>query len=377
MNKKKVIRISTIPLSLNLLLKGQLKMLSAEYEVVAVSSPGEELEEVARREGVRTVSVPIERHIAPFKDLVTLFRLVQLFRKERPWMVHSLTPKAGLLAMMAAWMCRVPVRIHTFTGLVFPTATGLTQKILMTTDRITCGCATLVNPEGEGVKRDLERFGITKKPLHIIGNGNINGIDLMHFDRTAEVEAEAAKYRMEGCTTFCFVGRMVHDKGMNELVSAFRRLYEADRRVRLILVGPFEDALGPVLPETKEQILHHEAIRFMDFQKDIRPFLAASDIFVFPSYREGFPNVVIQAGAMGLPCIVTDINGCNEIIREGVNGIIIPPRDEDALFKAMERLLKEADERKRMARNARKLIASRYGREELWKRLMETYKSLE
>lgn len=176
--KKKVLRIATVPVSLDVLLKGQLKMLNEMYEVVAVSSPGKELEEVGKREGVRTVAVRMERRISPIQDLKSLFALVRLIRKEKPWMVHTLTPKAGLLGMLAAWMCRVPVRMHMFTGLIFPTSTGLKRKLLMTTDRLTCACATFINPEGKGVKNDLMRFGITRKELHIVGNGNINGIDM-------------------------------------------------------------------------------------------------------------------------------------------------------------------------------------------------------
>src|SRR5699024_6902418 len=129
--KPKVIRISTVPLSLHLLLQGQLKMLAETYEVLAVSSSGEELHKVAEREGVRTCAIPMERHIAPLKDLIALIRLIILFRKEKPQIVHSLTPKAGLLAMMAARICRVPIRIHTFTGLVFPSTTGWKQQLLI------------------------------------------------------------------------------------------------------------------------------------------------------------------------------------------------------------------------------------------------------
>lgn len=441
--KKKVIRISTVPISLNLLLQGQLGMLAEEYEVVAVSSPGKDLDEVAEREGVRTVAVPMERRIAPLKDLVSLWRLMALFRKEKPYLVHSLTPKAGLLAMMAAWMCGVPARVHTFTGLVFPTARGLRRKLLMATDRLTCRCATCVNPEGKGVANDLQRFGITGKPLRIVGNGNINGVDLEWFSRSEEVMEKALEIRekeilektdspclgnsgsslsgekientesslsgkknsslsestksslsenkseKEGISSpqetkplssddpliYCFVGRIVGDKGINELVAAFERLYGADRRVRLLLVGPFEEQLDPVLPETRQRIMHHPAIRFMGWQADIRPFLAAADVFVFPSYREGFPNVVLQAGAMGLPCIVTDINGCNEIVAEGVNGVIIPPRDTEALYTAMVRLA-DGDLRAPLAATARKRIGSRYDRKELWKELREFYHEL-
>ena len=374
--KRKIIRIATVPQSLDLLLRGQLKMLLETYEVVAVSSPGQNLDEVARREGVRTVAVPMERHIAPLKDLVSLFRLIRLFRKEKPWMVHSITPKAGLLAMMAARICGVPVRIHMFTGLVFPTSKGLKRRILMTTDRLTCACATLVNPEGQGVKRDLERFHITSKPMRIIGNGNINGIDTAYFDRTEAVCREAEMICEQGLT-FCFVGRIVGAKGINELVAAFLRLYALRPAVRLLLVGAFEDRLDPVSSDTKVMIMKHPAIRFVGWQDDIRPYLAASDVFVFPSYREGFPNVVLQAGAMGLPCIVTDINGCNEIIRHGVNGLIVPPRDEQALYGAMERLATDVQERNHLARQARPAVAERYERSELWKKLLETYRELE
>lgn len=374
--KKKSIRISTIPLSLDVLLQGQLRMLSEHYEVVGVSSPGEELDKVAQREGIRTIAVPMERKISPFKDLVSLFRLIRLFHREKPWMVHSLTPKAGLLAMTAAWICRVPVRIHMFTGLVFPTTTGLKQKILMATDSITCACATNVLPEGKGVQKDLERFRITSKPLNIIGNGNINGIDLEFFDQTPAVLEQAEKYRKEEVLTFCFVGRIVRDKGINELVSAFQRLHQAYPNTRLVLVGPFEEQLDPVLPETRQAIEQQAAIEWMGWQDDIRPFLAASEVFVFPSYREGFPNVVLQAGAMGLPCIVTDINGSNEIISDGINGCIIPSQNEEALYKAMEKLL-DTEERQKLAQQARPQIANRYERKALWKELLKFYRSLE
>lgn len=374
--KKKVIRISTIPMSLDVLLQGQLRMLAEHYEVVGVSSPGADLEKVEKREGIRALAVPMERKIAPFKDLVSLIRLIRLFHREKPWMVHSITPKAGLLAMMAAWICRVPVRVHLFTGLVFPTTTGLKQKILMATDKLTCACATRVIPEGKGVKRDLEQFNITSKPLEIIGNGNINGIDLEYFARTAEVEEKAQAYRKKDTTTFCFVGRMVRDKGINELVVAFEKLHQAHPDTRLLLVGPFEDALDPVLPETKRMIEQHAAIEWIGWQKDIRPFLAASDVFVFPSYREGFPNVVIQAGAMELPCLVTDINGCNEIIEEGVNGCIIPSQDQQALYEAMEKLL-DTELRETLRQQARPQIANRYERKVLWKELLQFYRSLE
>ena len=372
----KLIRTSTIPASLENLLKGQLKMLSKYYNVLAVSSPGDDMETIEERDGVRTIAIPMERRISLIKDFISLIRLIVLFAKERPDMVHSITPKAGLLSMLAAWITRVPVRMHTFTGLVFPTATGKMQKLLIAMDRLTCFCATHINPEGEGVKRDLVNYNITSKPLHIIANGNVNGIDLEYFDKTPEVVEKACSYKKEGTFTFCFVGRMVRDKGINELVHSFLRLYQKDERVRLLLVGPFEKELDPVLPEVEEHILHHPGICYMGYQNDVRPFLVASDALVFPSYREGFPNVVIQAGAMGLPAIVTDINGCNEIVLPDLNGVIIPSKDEQALYESMKYFASHPVEVERMAANARPLIASRYEQRIVWNALLDEYKSI-
>lgn len=359
----KIIRTSTIPLSLNTFCRGLLRELQEEegYEVVAVSSPGPQLEEVATREGVKTVAVPMERHMSPLKDLVSLMRLIRVFRREKPMMVHSMTPKAGLLSMMAARLAGVPLRVHTFTGLVFPTATGLTKRILMFTDRLTCACATHIIPEGEGVKNDLISHHITGKPLQVLGHGNIRGIDLDHYDPDRDDVAEqASEIRRGDLFTFIFIGRLVGDKGINELVEAFGRLNREHPETRLLLVGPEEQDLDPLRPETLSAIRSDMHIEAVGRQNDVRPWLAASDVLVFPSYREGFPNVVIEAGAMGLPSVVTDINGSREIIIEGQNGIIIPPRNAEALFQGMKRLFEDRCSVERMRSNARPLIASRY-----------------
>ena len=351
-------------------------MLSENYEIVAVSSPQKELLLLGEQENVRTIALPMKRRISVFKDLVSLFRMIFLFLRERPDMIHSITPKAGLISMLAGWIARVPIRMHTFTGLVFPTATGHMQRLLIEMDRLICACATHINPEGEGVKRDLINYRITKKPLKIIANGNVNGVDLSYYDRTDDVLEQASKIQKLNVFTFCFVGRLVRDKGINELVSAFVRLYKKNTSIRLLLVGPFERDLDPLLPETEKLIQTHTAIESVGYQIDVRPFLAASDALVFPSYREGFPNVVLQAGAMGLPSIVTDINGCNEIIISGENGIIIPSKDEQALYMVMEQFLNTPDIVKQMAGNARRMIATRYDQKLVWDALLKEYRTL-
>lgn len=376
----KIIRTTTVPGSLNSFCNGLLRELHEKdgYDVVAVSSPGSDLDELAQREDVRTVAVPMERHMAPLKDLKSLWELIHVFRREKPDMVHSMTPKAGFLSMMAAWVCRVPIRVHTFTGLVFPTSTGITQKILIATDRLTCACATHIVPEGEGVKNDLINYRITRKPLKVLGHGNVRGIDLGYYDpKRPEVHAAATKIRRDGIFTFVFIGRIVRDKGINELVQAFTRLNIQYPHTRLLLVGPFEDKLDPLTPETMAEIDRNNAIETVGRQNDVRPWLAASDALVFPSYREGFPNVVIEAGAMGLPSIVTDINGCREIIIDGNNGIVIPPRQSETLRRAMEIFVTDGDFVSRLAANARPLVATRYEQSFVRNCLKEYYREIQ
>lgn len=374
MNKIKIVRVTTVPMSLEAFCCGMLKELSRKYEVIALSSPGEEMKIVADREGVRTIEVPMERHVAICKDIVALLKLIVVLFRERPIMVHSMTPKAGLLCMMAAWVARVPVRVHTFTGLVFPTAKGMTRWILMATDWLTCACATHVIPEGEGVKNDLLKNRITKKPMKVLGYGNVRGIDLVRFDRRPEVMALAQKIRKDDVFTFVFVGRIVKDKGINELCQTMEML-SGIAPVRLMLVGPYEDELDPVSQHSKYIINNNPSIEYLGpkYGDELLVCYAAADCFVFPSYREGFPNTVLEAGAMGLPSIVTDINGSREIIVQGENGVIIPPKDSDALYKAMLDMIRNKPARERMSSNARKMIASRFEQSFVRKCLMDFY----
>ena len=359
--RKKIIRTATVPLSLDLFCRGLLRDLSARYEIIALSSPQPELDSIRKREKVRTISVPMARKIAPFSDLKSLFELIRVFRKERPDMVHSITPKAGLLSMMAAKWTRVPVRIHTFTGLIFPYEKGWKRRLLMTTDRLTASCATHVIPEGVGIRDDLIRFKITRKPLRVLGNGNVRGIDLSHYVRTEKLSRSAADLRNyynipdEGFA-FIFVGRLDRDKGIDELVQAFRKLEQEYPNAHLFLVGAEEPEGKSILDETKEIIARDDHIHLSDgWQADVRPWYAAADALVHPSRREGFPNVVIEAGAMGLASIVTDINGSREIVKDGQNGTIVPAQDPEAMYAAMKDFLDHPEKVQEMAAAARDL----------------------
>lgn len=358
----KIIRATTVPMSLDAFCNGMLKELSEKYEVVALSSPGSEFPAIEEREGVRTIKVPMERHISIVKDINALIKMIGVFHKEKPTMVHSMTPKAGLLCMIAGWLTKVPVRVHTFTGLVWPTEKGLKRCILMLTDRLTCACATHIIPEGEGVKNDLIAGKITHKPLKVLGYGNVKGVDMGKCSRRPGVIKIAEKLRKEDCFTFLYVGRVVRDKGINELCSAFERLHNDYPKTRLILVGSYEDALDPISGESKTIIDKNKAIEAVGAKSgdDLFAYYAAANCFVMPSYREGFPNTVLEAGAMGLPSIVTDINGSREIIVEGENGVIVPSQNAEALYEAMLNMVKNKEDRERMAGNARKMIADRF-----------------
>ncbi len=376
MAANKIIRTATVAMSLNILLKGQLRYLNQFFDVLAVSGYDADLETVKNREEVSVVSVTMKRSIAPFQDLISLYRLYKLFKKERPIIVHSITPKAGLLSMVAAKYANVPVRIHTFTGLVFPAKKGLFQKLLILMDKVLCWHATHIIPEGAGVKQDLLDYKITKKPLEVIANGNVNGIDTTFFNSNTISEQQQQNLRNElgidsSDFVFVFIGRLVADKGINELVRAFLSL--AIPNCKLLLVGPYETE-DPLQPETLKAIQQNDSILSVGFQHDVRPYLVISDCLVFPSYREGFPNVVMQAGAMGLPSIVTDINGSNEIIIEGFNGTIVPAKNVTALSNAMIRIKEDETWRNQLQSNARSSIISRYEQELVWEALLIKYK---
>jgi glycosyltransferase involved in cell wall biosynthesis len=380
----KIIRTSTISMSLYILLKGQLKFLSDYFKVIAISSDEKYLDKVSERENVKTVEIDMERGISPLKDLISLYKLYNTLKAEKPIIVHSITPKAGLLTMLAAKMAGIPIRIHTFTGLIFPTKKGFIQKILIYMDRLLCWAATNIYPEGEGVKKDLINYKITSKPLKVIANGNINGIDLDYFspDQITEAQKELLKKELSIAPSdfvFVFVGRLVGDKGINELVTAFTQMSKKTDLLisaKLLLIGPLETKLDPLYPETLEEIKNNHNIIDVGFQKDVRPYFAISDALAFPSYREGFPNVVMQAGAMGLPSIVSDINGCNEIIVEGENGNIIPVKNVESLQKAMENFLENKNYLSRLKNNARPMIQNRYEQSVVWNALLEEYNFL-
>jgi len=378
---KKLIRITTVPISLHKLLRGQLKFMSNYYDVVAVSSFSDILMFVGENEGVRIKGIEMTREITLGKDIKAFCGMYQFLRKEKPFIVHTHTPKAGIVGMMAAWFARVPVRLHTVAGLPLMEASGVKRRLLYFVERLTYSFATMVYPNSYGLRDFIvnEKLCNAKK-LKVIGCGSSNGIDTIYYNPICFCNDIKTILREnlnidEGDFVFIFIGRLVKDKGINELVAAFNELNLS--KCKLLLVGPLEKDLDPLLPETEQAIEENQNIISVGYQDDVRPYLAISDALVFPSYREGFPNVVMQAGAMGLPSIVTNINGCNEIIIDGENGIIIPPKDKKSLMNAMKFFLSNQHEVKRMASNARNMIVTRYEQSTVWEALLAEYKRLE
>ncbi|WP_200878588.1 glycosyltransferase family 4 protein [Sphingobacterium sp. ML3W] len=379
--KTKIVRITTVPISLNLLLKGQLRFMGDNgFDVVGVSSPGEELAEVRDREGIRIAAIKMSRKITPFADFKSLLQLFFFLKNERPYIVHTHTPKAGIIGMIAAKLAGVPIRLHTVAGMPLMEATGIKRKILDLVEKLTYDAATGVYPNSKGLYDFIiQNHYTSKEKLNVICNGSSNGIDTSFFSRENLDEDELVKLKTslminEHDFVFVFIGRLVSDKGINELVSAFVQLNKP--HVKLLLVGSLESDLDPLDKEIQVEIDNNPSIITVGFQRDVRPYFAISNVLVFPSYREGFPNVVMQAGSLGLPSIVSNINGCNEIIIEGQNGTIIPLKNADVVLEAMIRFVDDVNFYNNLKSKARKMITDRYEQKVVWNSLLTEYNRL-
>ena len=398
----RLLRITTVPISLKLLLRGQFTFFKSHgFEVLTVSADGAEVKDMIE-DGITHQVVPMTRTITPVSDFVSLIKLIQVIRKFNPDIVHTHTPKAGLLGMMAAWVCRVPVRMHTVAGLPLMEATGVKKMILKITERITYACATNVYPNSKGLfdfiisefqipdsrfqtsveqvaERDRPQFEIRNSKFKIIGRGSSNGIDSSFFSRTPELQNRADEIRKqyhipEGAIVFSFVGRMVKDKGIVELITAFKMILKTREDAYLLLVGPLEQELDPLPAEVLDFIQQHPQVVAAGYQNDVRPWMVASDVFVFPSYREGFPNVVMQAACLEVPCIVSDINGCNEIIEAQVNGLIVPAKDAKALYEAMHAMMTDERKRQSFAKKSREFVSKNFDQQFVWGQLLAEYR---
>lgn len=378
--KYKILRVTTVPIYMNIVLKGQLKFLNQYFDVIAATSfDDKNVSEILDREEVNVYKVDLDRTIKPWQDIKALLQLIKLIRKERPILVHSHTPKAGLLTMLAAYLTRVPIRIHTVTGMPLMGAKGIKKKFLIVIEKITYSLATCVYPNSHSLKDYIQENNFVKNTkLKVLSNGSTNGVDTVVFDPIqldSKQKLRILNKIQDDAFVFLYVGRIAKEKGIEELVSALVRLTEKypENKIKLLLIGAFERQHGMLPLETEQFIEKHPDIISLGRFDDVRPFYKLADVFVLPSYREGFPNAVLEAGAMGLPSIVTDINGCNEIVVDGLNGNVIPVKDVDALYLSMERTLKFGGDLVQMGENARRMVCDRYDRNILLKVLKEEY----
>jgi len=382
--KKKIIRVTTVPLSLGGLLTGQHRFMSQYFEVVGIASMGENfyLNKVSEAEGIRVIPVEMTRKITPLEDIKAVWKLYKIFKKEQPYIVHSHTPKAGTLSMIAALLARVPHRLHTIAGLPLVEVKGLKRILLNTVEKITYSCATKIYPNSYGLVDIILKHKFTSKDkLKVIGKGSSNGIDTSYFDPKLYTESSKKNLRLKlniknEDFVFIFVGRLVTDKGLNELISAFDELNNTYKDIKLLLVGGYEKELDPLLPESDNIIESNSNIISTGWANDVRPYFSIANALTFPSYREGFPNVVMQAAAMELVSIVTDINGCNEIIKNEENGIIVPVKDSKALLEAMRNIYNNKSTSSARGKLSRELIISNYERSEVWNALLKEYNNL-
>ncbi len=379
--KLKIIRVTTKPEAFLLLLRGQLKFINNFHNLIGVSSPGEKLLEVKNKEGIRVIPLNMTRKITPIRDFFSLIKMILILIKEKPDLVHSHTPKAGVIAMLASRICRIPHRIHTVAGLPLMETSGIKKKFLIFVEWLTYICATKICPNSYGLKKFIEdNIYFSKNKIKVIGNGSSNGVDLKYFDRNYEVNSSSVifkkKYNLENLFSFIFIGRIVKDKGIEELLKAFLNLNNEFKNIRLIIVGYEEKDLDPISDSAKNILLMNKNIINLGFKSDIRPFLASSDCLVLPSYREGFPNVVLQASSMQVASIVSDINGSNEIISNDLNGLLVQPKDIDSLYLAMKKIYMDKDLCRSLAISAKKIVTKKFDKDFIHNEILSFYSKL-
>jgi glycosyltransferase involved in cell wall biosynthesis len=377
--KKKISIIVTVPLSLETWFKGQPRYLSEHYHIELITSYAQSIERIKTYENVTITLVDFTRAINPLKDLKILLTLWRHFRRTKPDMVYSITPKAGLLGMISSWLARVPVRLHLIVGLAYFGSVGKRRFLLKSIEKITYFFATNLYANSLNLPQIIAQE-LTSKKVNVIGHGSVNGVDTQFFQDTMSINDKSALRRTlnipDESFLLLYTGRIVTDKGVNEFISAYDTLSKSHPNLHVLLVGDYETALDPIAALTQTLIHNHPQIHTVAFQSDIRPYFCIADLLVLPSYREGLPNVLIEGGSCGLPLIATNINGCNEVIIEGENGLLIPPRDTQALIHAIQKLLDDPELYRHLKDNARSSIVRRYDQHYYWEQLHRELDSL-
>ncbi len=374
-----VVHVVTVPVSLDTQLGGQLSYMRGRgYDVHVITSPGPELAAFAEREGVPAEAIPMRRAITPMKDLVALYRLWRSLRRIRPQIVHSHTPKGGLLGMIAATLARTPVRIYHLRGLPFVTATGLRRRLLRSTEWVSCALAHRVIAISHSTQSTAVEEGLSRPDKIGVLLGGGNGVDaaVRFKPQPASVRSEIRGQLQipEDALVIGFVGRLARDKGIVELAAAWKQLRERDPRLHLLLVGWNE--LEPGLAEMGAALQADPRVRLTGPRSDVPRLYAAMDVVALPTYREGFPNVAVEAAAMALPLVATSIPGCVDAVQDGVTGTLVPVADAGALRVALERYIADPALRSRHGQAGRRRVLQDFRREAIWEAIDAEYQRL-
>lgn len=383
LKKNKLIRITTVPMALAYPLSGQPSFMHKNgFDVIMISANGKELPKVLSNEICPHIVIPMTRRITPWQDLWSLFRLIKFIKKEKPDIVHTETPKAGLLGMLASRICNVNIRIHTVAGLPLMVENGFKLWLLKLVEKITYAAATNVWPNSYSLKEFILKHNFTSsQKIHVIGKGSSNGINTERFNvehLNPEVLEEVKKsFCYDGnCLYFLFVGRMVFDKGIIELVNTFIKLQNIHSNLRLILLGNYEKLLDPLPEKIESEIKTNPYIIHINWTNHVEYYMAVSDYFIFPSYREGFPNVLLEAAAMQLPIICSNIAGNIDIVTNDKTGVIFESQNENSLEEAMIKSMQTPQKSIQMASCLHKLVTNSFEREIFWKSMLLEYRNL-
>ncbi len=378
----RLLHVATVPMSLRFL-RGQLGYMRARgIEPAVLTSPGAELDEFGAAEGVPAHGVAMAREITPLRDLASLAAVVRVLLRTRPQVVHGHTPKGGLLAMLAAWTVRTPVRVYHLRGLAFETASGGRRFLLRACERVSCALAHRVICVGASLRDVAVRDGVcAPEKIRVLAGGSGNGVDAggrfdpARFGPGERLALRAAWGIPADAPLVLFVGRVVRDKGIVELEEAWRRVREELPGAHLLLVGPLESR-DPLPGETAERLRADPRVHLAGMQAESAPFYAAADVVVLPTYREGFPNVALEGAAMGLPVVATRIPGCADAVDDGRTGVLVPPRDAPSLAAALLRYLRDPELRRAHGRAGRERVLRDFRPEAVWAALHDEYAAL-
>lgn len=356
----KLCRIVTVPFTFQTALHEQLQVILSENIALSlVASPGPGLDGLRLDGNFDIHPVPMSRQISPFADLRALYRLIRLFRTERFDIVHSGTPKAGLLAALAGFIARVPVRMHTYTGQVWVELDGWKRAVSRRSDWVVARLNTHTYADGHSQRQFLLKENICPSgKISVHGAGSIAGVNLARFNAERWAGDCAALTRRElgiapDASVILFVGRITRDKGIGELIAAFKGIQEVVPGVELVLAGNIEQVREPLPELVIDELAHNPRIHSVGFTPTPEKYMGMADVICLPSYREGFASVIIEAAAMGLPAVTTDIVGLVDTVEDGETGILVPAKNHQALRDALCRLLQDKSRRLRMGQEAR------------------------